>query len=525
MNNRDQLISDLAAPALLLLIMALYAMNCLNFAKAPFEDAAILMRYAEHFAQGHGIVWNIGEKPVDGATDFLFMITIGLLVKAGVGLEFATRSSAFVAHGLTVLLVYYSLRSLFKVGSIPAFFVALYLAIGPALSYIAAYFGTPYFAFFASLSWYFALRMIMGEVSLRSATSFAGLSLITSLIRPEGVILTLLMLAAIVVMKGWKPSAMVVGAYIGLFLLIGGAYFFWRWSYFGYPLPNPLYKKGGLRPASLFFSVKLALKMCLPVLPSFLYGLYQKSTRRLAIAFFIPVIGFVSAFMFLSEEMNFGARFQYAVLPVVLMAWPPLLGKIFRSVSFPTWGVSKIKSIVYCIVLFLIVVVYQYRTQRFDYFKDGRYDVAKIMSEYKDEPFALATSEAGLLPLYSGWRTIDAWGLNDQWIAHNGRVTEEYIAAFKPDVIMFRAEFSPVKSFQGGSKEILEMVLTLKAYAEKHNYILAAAYGDNPQVAHYYYIRIDFPEASELVARIRNVPYYWYDSGNKAVNYAVFQGQ
>jgi len=47
-----------------------------DFAAQPEEDAAILMRYAQHLAAGHGIVWNVGEPPVDGATDFLFMLLL-----------------------------------------------------------------------------------------------------------------------------------------------------------------------------------------------------------------------------------------------------------------------------------------------------------------------------------------------------------------------------------------------------------------------------------------------------------------
>ena len=30
-----------------------------------------------------------------------------------------------------------------------------------------------------------------------------------------------------------------------VFLTLGLLYFLWRWHYFGYPLPNPFYKKGG----------------------------------------------------------------------------------------------------------------------------------------------------------------------------------------------------------------------------------------------------------------------------------------
>ncbi|MFT6399365.1 MAG: hypothetical protein ACJAYU_004130, partial [Bradymonadia bacterium] len=34
-----------------------------NRGALPSEDAAMLMRYSEHLAAGHGIVWNPGEAP------------------------------------------------------------------------------------------------------------------------------------------------------------------------------------------------------------------------------------------------------------------------------------------------------------------------------------------------------------------------------------------------------------------------------------------------------------------------------
>lgn len=43
------------------------------------DDEMISMRYAKHLAEGHGIVWNIGEAPVEGYTNFLWMLYMSLL--------------------------------------------------------------------------------------------------------------------------------------------------------------------------------------------------------------------------------------------------------------------------------------------------------------------------------------------------------------------------------------------------------------------------------------------------------------
>ena len=68
------------------------------------------------------------------------------------------------------------------------------------------------------------------------------------------------------------------------------------------------------------------------------------------------------------------------------------------------------------------------------------------------------------------------------------------------------------------------MTLTLKDYAEKHGYILAAAFGDSPYESHYYYVRPDLEDSDKIVHEISSFNgYYWFGSGKKAINYADIQ--
>src|SRR5262245_8647033 len=43
-----------------------------------FDDAMISMRYARNLAEGHGLVWNAGQPPVEGYTNFLWTIVMAL---------------------------------------------------------------------------------------------------------------------------------------------------------------------------------------------------------------------------------------------------------------------------------------------------------------------------------------------------------------------------------------------------------------------------------------------------------------
>src|SRR5512147_229088 len=132
---RSRVAADIAVAALLLLLLASYAKTQLDLRGRPEEDAAMLLRYSQHLAAGHGVVWNIGEKPVDGATDFLFMVLVAGVDRLGVGLESAARGIGLVAHAATVLLVFFGARA--SGASRPwALVPAVFLAVGPGLRHL-----------------------------------------------------------------------------------------------------------------------------------------------------------------------------------------------------------------------------------------------------------------------------------------------------------------------------------------------------------------------------------------------------
>ena len=88
---------------------------------------------------------------------------------------------------------------------------------------------------------------------------------------------------------------------------------------------------------------------------------------------------------------------------------------------------------------------------------------------------------------------------------------------------MFHDNFSPLVPLPEHSDPWFNMVLTLKTYAEKNDYILAAAYGANLYDSHYYYVRQDFPDSNEIVDRIRTLEEEGYYYGGRSVNFALFK--
>lgn len=67
-----------------------------------FEDAMISMRYARHLADGHGLVWNIGEPPIEGFTNLLWVLWMS--VAHVVGLSESKISLFIMLSGVAIML-------------------------------------------------------------------------------------------------------------------------------------------------------------------------------------------------------------------------------------------------------------------------------------------------------------------------------------------------------------------------------------------------------------------------------------
>ena len=527
--------SDALATAVLIILCVGYAYRFVPLSSLPFEDAAILMRYAVHLAQGHGIVWNVGEPPVDGATDFLFLVVMASLIRLGMSAEMAARAIGFVSHLLSVVLVYYANRSLWQMPKWIAVFCALYLMVGPGLAYVSAHFGTPFFALAALVAWILALRIAEKGPRHALCAASAAMGLVTALIRPEGAILATLITATIILSQGVKRAKLPLLYFVFTFLVVGGLYFLWRWDYFGHPLPNPFYKKGGglLYPDSLLSSLNNVLQLGSVFLLAFPFALHSQSTTRRMVAYAIPILGFATSFILISDEMNFKARFQYVLLPLLLTCWYPLVRDYIYFFRIDALSGRQKAALLSGMTFLALVSLYLFsgRSRAAGFQCDGRYDIAKQLAAFSEKRYIMAVSEAGLLPFYSKWTAVDTWGLNDHWIATSGGITESYLDRYRPHVIMFHARFScfippDVERGLGDKRRKIawtQMTLLLQRYAKSRNYILAAAYGDSPYSVHYYYVRPDFSDSRAIVAIIKNTEYRYYATGRIAINYAELQ--
>jgi len=509
--------SDSIVLVTLVAVSILYSYRRVDFVHPPFEDAAMLARYARNWAEGYGIVWNRGERPVDGATDFLFMAMVAALVKIGCEATAAARGVSVACHVLTVAFVYIVVRSFSRCGCLLATCAALWLLFGPGLAYADQAFGTPVFAFSATVTYVLAMCAARHPTS-RLCAGFAMSALILGLIRPEGVLLSVLVLLAMLLKTNGRRRA--VTWFLVVFGVLGTAYFAWRRSYFGHPLPNPFYVKGGgrLHLDGLRSSVGFVRALVGPFWLLPLCAICFRRQLREAIIALLPIAGFAGVWLCVSDEMNWMGRFQYAAMPIAIisfLALVPGLKEELRRFQLDQAATYTRVCLLALLALAGVRALWVHegafsRTHR----SDGRADIGKQLRQFQDKGYWLALTEAGLLPFYSEWNALDAGGLNDPVVAHGGRVTREQLDKHPPEIIMFHVAQDEKRRFTGQSR-FPELGRALDDYATAHGYRLAALYGTTPFDVHYYYVRRECPDADAIIDIIQETPYHWYVDGGR----------
>ncbi|MGB5288122.1 MAG: glycosyltransferase family 39 protein, partial [Ignavibacteriaceae bacterium] len=150
------------------------------------EDAFISFQYANNLVNGFGLVWNIGDPPVEGYTNFLWVMlcSIGLLLN----LELITFSQllGILSSVITLIYVYKIGKKILGFKTKIALIPCLMLAVsGPFATWASSGMETNLFTLFIVGSVYYELSFVLSHK--RSSLSFLFLfMLLAALTRPEG---------------------------------------------------------------------------------------------------------------------------------------------------------------------------------------------------------------------------------------------------------------------------------------------------------------------------------------------------
>lgn len=209
------------------------------------DDAWISARYAWHFAEGHGLVYNAGEPPVEGYTNLLWVLWLALAHAVGLPL-YAAMTWGGLACAVAGLGFALGLARTLAGRWHPTLLLApLMLALSPHYV-VSATNGIETAMFTAGLlgvTWSaLAARTNAGRVG-----AAIGLTLLGT-VRPEGSVVAVLV-SLWALWRGRGPERWVLPVTAGLGQLLVLA---WRWLTYGDIVPNTFHAKSNLGLARVF---------------------------------------------------------------------------------------------------------------------------------------------------------------------------------------------------------------------------------------------------------------------------------
>lgn len=263
-------------PILGILLFAAHAW----YLRCVAEDAFISFRYAKHLAQGAGLVWNLGESPIEGYTNFLWTLLCALFERLNLDTPACAQGTG----------IFFGILSLIYLGKMMALVPGiqtwqkwlpslLYALCGPCVTWAGSGMETALFTWLLlATGYYFLAYQTSGQINLLAKTYV--LLLLSVLTRPEGLILF-----AVLLFHSWNHPAFstskktLLRANL-LFIILITAYVAWKLWYFGDILPNTFYAKTGGHwhqvRRGLIYSGYFSLFFLFPLLPLWALSIWEK---------------------------------------------------------------------------------------------------------------------------------------------------------------------------------------------------------------------------------------------------------
>lgn len=406
------------------------------------DDAFISFRYAKNFSDGHGLVFNPGEAPVEGYTNFLWTLLLALGAKVGSGFPFmaqlmgiASASGAACYASLTVRFLLRTMASKTEPGPAPEWAGlagALTLTNAGMILWAGAGLEAPLFALLLMAAVYHGLRSVQ---SLRFASAIvnAALLILLSLCRPEAAALAGLLAIGLLVLFKDRGAPLRMRAFPLIALVFAGVvYHGWRFSYYGDLLPNTYYAKVGRSMDQLARGLEYLGDYFLNFGGWLWAMILVFAWRRLqGVASRLLLLGIPAAALAGVAAVGGDALPMYRfIVPVV-----PLLAVLL------TMGAAEAMTLCYSSEsrrnpfqsltvwgLMAALLVSQgtaaFRGRQAQYVNadrermQDRIAIGRWLAEHYPEE-TIALNAAGAIPFYSGMKAIDMLGLNDRQIARS----------------------------------------------------------------------------------------------------------
>ena len=430
-----------------------------------FDDAMISMRYARNLAEGHGLVWNPGETPVEGYTNPLwtiFMAFFHLFPIPTSKISLAIQISGAVFLGINLIFVKKIIETFSNILILPT--VAMLLT-----------------AFYTPLNNWGLMGM---EVSILTLLLSAAVwkmlvdyknetfSPWPYLLMALGTFVRIDMVVSFLVMLGF--GIIFIGRYrwqhlawgLGLLIVSLSSQTLFRILYYGDPLPNTFYLKVGGLP--FFVQIKHGLKMLfrfiwdmnwvLFVLP-FTYLLFRRD--RKAILLGLLFLGQIAYSVYVGgdawEHKGGANRYISIAMPAFFTLFILAADQILGRTKQKSWFSKPILANLALITFSLAAIVnFNFIQRSTDYLKrwllleqplfvEGNKEITRIglaVSKITTPEASVAVVTAGSIPYFANRPAIDLLGKNDAYIARLPSHTSSSLEDIRPGHMKWDYDYS-----------------------------------------------------------------------------------
>lgn len=443
------------------------------------DDAMISMRYAKHLAQGHGLVWNLGDAPIEGFTNLgwtLYLAALHLLPLPASKISLAVILTSTAILSTNIFIVWKIAAALLPESK-----------HAPALAALVT-------AFYFPLVFWTLRGMEVGLLTL-----LIDLALLLAITNKNNIVISLVLALAIIVRLDAVIAAAIVAAYlfakdrrilpaVAVVLAALGVLWFQQ-AYFGSALPITYYQKvtgfstfERIRHGLLVFNqyaTRDTLFLFLSSLAAlFFYKLHRNREALLLMGIFLAQCAY-SIYVggdYAEPETNSANRFitQGMTALILLFSWMTSRVLADLKVGQPqsTFSNPKVSP---AILLALGVLLIVSGEPWFNYSIDNapllKADIRRVklglhIAQNTSPEAVIAVHAAGQVPYYSERTTIDLLGLNDPIVAmgeghgefypgHNKWDYAYSIGQLQPDLIA--DNFAPLADFMRGNQQYTKL--------------------------------------------------------------------
>jgi tetratricopeptide (TPR) repeat protein len=459
--------------ALVVLLVAGYVALATWF-RFTQDDAFISLRYARNLVEGHGLVFNEGER-VEGYSNFLWTLLLALVMKLGMSAVPASQWIGIAFGAGAVVVTARFARALEGRWGIASVAAAAFVALNPALAlWSTGGLETAMFTFLVALG---LERSLAPGVGPRGRALGPIVFVLLTLTRPEGPLLFAACFA-VRAFDTWRggPCAHERGRAgllrdLAIYTVPLLPYAAWKLWYFGDLLPNPFYAKTGwsfehLRRGWEYTWDLLRSYGLFGVAPLIAVAALRHAGRRGVESRLLAIGAVWSAYVVLiGGDVLYLHRFWLHLLPLAAVLLARGVTAISAAVAerLPADRVSSRSAIALLVVASLAGVglsrnlasTKERRKQETGFVLNMTL-TGSWLGEHLPPGSTIAITTIGAISFYSRLRVIDMLGLTDREIARNPRIIEgitdtwreiqynaESVLRRGPDAILFSTSIRP----------------------------------------------------------------------------------